>query len=247
MEIQQQHFLPPKYENDGEERSPLVASSSSSSGPAPRRKPPSFMSSSTSSSYNGADHDSIQALIDRIFDNDMSLTEINLDGQVLEPEDESALFEALGQNSRVTSLSLVGCRIANEGAAELMNALKTNTILMHINLEDNLITSNAATDFIAVLKEHNKTVQYLELKDNRVRSGLNKQISKLLEKRRPGYTSSGYPQVDATMMPIEEESSRLMESSSTLSTKGSKSAQGSRSTKGSKSKSSRGSSRRKII
>ena len=238
MEIQQQHFLPPKYGKD-------EASSSSSSGAAPHRKPYDVYSSA-SSSYNVADHGSVQALIDKIFDNDTSLIEINLDGQVLEPEDESALFEALGQNSRVTSLSLVGCRIANEGAAELMNALKTNTTLTHINLEDNLITSNAATDFIAVLKEHNKTVQYLELKDNRVRSGLNKQISKLLEKRRPGYTSSGYPQVDATMMPIEEESSRLMESSSTLSTKGSKSAQGSRSTKGSKSKSSRG-SRRKII
>lgn len=130
---------------------------------------------------------SVQVMIDRVFDNDHKLNEIVLDGQELSLEDQTALFEALALNNRVTFLSLVNCRITNEGAAELTKTLKKNSTLTSINLEDNQITSNAAMDFISVLKEDNDAVQSLELKDNRVRLGVLSQLNKLLEKRRPGY------------------------------------------------------------
>merc|ERR1712095_92331 len=102
------------------------------------------------------------------------------------------------QNSRVKSLSLVNCRIVNEGAAELINALSQNKALTRINLEDNQITSNTALEFISALKEHNEALQYLELKDNRVRSGLLSQLDKLLEKRRPGYKPVAVAEVATT-------------------------------------------------
>ena len=132
------------------------------------------------------DTGSVQALIDKVIDDERELVEIELDGQELGREDQKALFEALALNSHVTSLSVVNCRISNEGVAELMYALKQNSTLTHINLEDNQITSNTALDFISILKEHNKTLHYLELKDNRVRLGILSQINKLLEMRRRG-------------------------------------------------------------
>jgi hypothetical protein len=133
---------------------------------------------------------SIQALINSVRGNDRKLTKVELDGKGLSREDESALFEALANNKYVTSLSLRKNKIDNEGAGELCEALRRNSSLTHINLEENLITSNAALDFITCLKEHNDTVQYLELADNRVRSGLFSQMNKILEQRRPGYVEA---------------------------------------------------------
>ena len=177
---------------------------------------------------NAVAEDDIGNVIDRVIDNDRKLVKIELDGQNLNREDETALFDALAQNSRVKSLSLVNCRITNEGAAELVSTLQQNSTLTHINLEDNQISSNGAIDFIAVLKEYNETVQYIELKDNRVRSGLISQMNKILEKRRPGEPE---PMVAATVAPADVESSSRKS--------------GSRSSKSGKSKSkSRGDSRK---
>lgn len=189
----------------------------------------------------------IQRFIDRVSDNDRQIVEIVLDGQELGRDDEMALFKALAKNTRVKSLSLVNCRISNDGAAELADALRQNATLSHINLEDNQITSNAALDFITCLKEDNDTVQYLELKDNRVRSGLLSQLRNLLEKRQPGYkgpepvvaeavATASYAQVaPVTMDPKDGDSAR--------SSRGSRGSKGTRSGK-SKSKSSRDRSHR---
>jgi hypothetical protein len=105
-------------------------------------------------------------------------------GRVIGRQSETALFEALARNSFVTSLSMVNIQLNNDGAADPAHMLEQNTTLTHINLEDNLITSNAALDFLTVLNEHNKTLLYLELKDNKVRLSLLLQIDKLLENRR---------------------------------------------------------------
>ena len=141
---------------------------------------------------------SIQSLIDSVSKNDPNLVEVDLDGKDLTREDETALFKALAQNDCVTTLSLRKNKIANEGAEELANALKDNSTLTHIYLEENMITSNGATGFIAVLRESNKTVQYLELNHNRVRSGLLQQIKKIVETRRPGYVEPE-PVAEATV------------------------------------------------
>ena len=150
------------------------------------------------------DAGSCEELINRILENDKKIVKVDLDGQELGRERETALFEALAQNNCVTSLSLVNCRIGNDGAAELKDALQNNSTLTYINLEDNQITSNAAQSLITVLKEHNETLQHLELKDNKVRSGLLTTISKLLEKRREGKPSVSS---NAQVSPVEFDSS----------------------------------------
>ena len=122
-------------------------------------------------------------VIDRIIDNDETLTGVNFDGQELGREEEITLFKALAENKYVISLSLVGCGIGNDGAAELKDTLKDNSTLTSINLQDNQITSNAAQALITVLREDNETLQHLDLSDNKVRSGLLTTINKLLESR----------------------------------------------------------------
>jgi hypothetical protein len=127
---------------------------------------------------------SVETLIKRVRDNDPNLLAVDVKGRVIGRQSETALFEALARNSFVTSLSMVNIQLNNDGAADLAHMLEQNTTLTHINLEDNLITSNAALDFLTVLNEHNKTLLYLELKDNKVRLSLLLQIDKLLENRR---------------------------------------------------------------
>lgn len=127
---------------------------------------------------------SVETLIKRVRDNDPNLLAVDVNGRVIGRQSETALFEALARNSFVTSLSMVNIQLNNDGAADLAHMLEQNTTLTHINLEDNLITSNAALDFLTVLNEHNKTLLYLELKDNKVRLSLLLQIDKLLENRR---------------------------------------------------------------
>ena len=168
------------------------------------------------------DAGSCEELINKILENDKKIVKVDLDGQELGRERETALFEALAQNNCVTSLSLVNCQIGNDGAAELKDALQNNSTLTYINLEDNQITSNAAQSLITVLKEHNETLQHLELKDNKVRSGLLTTISKLLEKRREGKPSVSS---NAQVSPVE------VDSSTTSGSKASSSAGMSKSTK----------------
>jgi len=129
---------------------------------------------------------SIQRLIDRVANNDSSITSVDLDGKELTREYETALFVAIANNSHVVKLSLRKNKIGNEGAAELGRALVENESLTHVYLEENLITSNGAVELIGVLKNANDTVLCLDLAYNRVRSGLIQQLKKLLDSRQPG-------------------------------------------------------------
>lgn len=126
----------------------------------------------------------VSTMIEKILANDRKVKSVRLDGVPLTVEDQKDLFGALANNSRVHTLSLVSCNIGNEGAAELVAALRENSTLTDINLEDNQITSNAALDFIAALSNDNETVQNLNLTDNKVRTGLLGQLSRLLDQRR---------------------------------------------------------------
>ena len=137
----------------------------------------------------GTAHD-VQDIICKVGDNNPGLTEVNLDGRNISKEDVVALCKALEANTYVTSLSLQRNKIDNDGAAALCRALEENTTLHDINLSENEITSNAAISIISVLRESNDTLQHLELKYNKVRSGLLSQLSRLLDQRRAGSVSS---------------------------------------------------------
>eukprot|EP00804_Cyclotella_cryptica_P024464 CCRYP_017568-RB/>CCRYP_017568-RB protein AED:0.03 eAED:0.03 QI:1933/1/1/1/1/0.81/11/100/1752 len=137
-----------------------------------------------------AQDEGVEAIIRKISDNNPGLTEVNLDDMNLSREDETALFNALAKNSFVTRISLKRNKIGDDGAAELCTALKQNSSLVIIDLSENDITSNAALSIISVLKDSNQHLQYLDLKRNRIRSGLLSQLEKVLEERRPGSVSS---------------------------------------------------------
>lgn len=111
---------------------------------------------------------SIQRLIDKVANNDSSITSVDLDGKELTREYETALFASIANNSHVVELSLRKNKIGNEGATELGKALVENESLTHIYLEENLITSNGAVELIGVLKDANDTVLCLDLAYNRV-------------------------------------------------------------------------------
>lgn len=125
----------------------------------------------------------LESLIKRVRNNDQNLSAIDLNGRIIGRQAETALFEALARNLFVTSLSMVNCQVNNDGAADIGHMLEQNTKITHLNLEDNLITSKSALDFLTVLNEHNKTLLYLKLKDNKVRLSLLLQIDKLLANR----------------------------------------------------------------
>ena len=127
---------------------------------------------------------STMSLFDEVRLNEPDLDEVELDGRDIAKDDAIALFRDLAKNTHVTYVSMAGCQLDNECVAALADALKVNNTLVEINLEENNITSNAAQLLIKVLKEENDTLQYLELKDNKVRLGLLTQIEKLLESRR---------------------------------------------------------------
>ncbi|KAL7467094.1 hypothetical protein ACHAXS_007362 [Conticribra weissflogii] len=129
---------------------------------------------------------SIQRLIDKVANNDSSITSVDLDGKELTRDYQTAVFGAIANNTHVVKLSLRKNKIGNEGAVELGKALIENETLTHVHLEDNLITSNGAVELIGVLKDANDTVLCLDLAYNRVRSGLLQQIKKLLDSRQSG-------------------------------------------------------------
>jgi hypothetical protein len=170
----------------------------------------------------------LESIIKRIRSNDPNLSTVDLNGRIIGRHSETALFEALARNSFVTSLSMVNCQINNVGAADLGHMLEQNTALTHINLEDNLITSNAALNFLTVLNEHNKSLLYLELKDNKIRLSCLIQIGKLLENRRKPFLLMENRK-QAAMTPGVASNSHKSGSSSRISGAGSrKSGAGSR-------------------
>lgn len=132
----------------------------------------------------------VGAIIRKIHDNNPDLTEVNLDDMNLSRADGMALFNALAKNEYVTWISLQRNKISDDGVAELCSALEINSTLVYIDLSENDITSNAALSLISVLKNSNQHLQYLDLKHNRIRSGLLTQVQRVLEEKRPGSASS---------------------------------------------------------
>lgn len=191
----------------------------------------------------------LESLIKRVRNNDPNLLSIDLNGRIIGRQAETALFEALARNSFVTSLSMVNCQVNNDGAADICHMLEQNTTITHINLGDNLITSNAALDFLTVLNEHNKTLLYLELKDNKVRLSLLLQIDKLLanrlkpfllmENRKQAMTSGGASNSRKSDSSSRKSGTRSRESGTRSRESGSRSAAASETSKSATSKSRR--------
>ena len=75
--------------------------------------------------------------------------------------------------------SLRFCQISD--CREIAAALKTNTTLKRLWLNDNLISD--CTPFVEVLDRSNKTLRLLEIRNNPLKKGSLGQLAELIEKK----------------------------------------------------------------
>ena len=80
-----------------------------------------------------------EGLLQRIRENDPTLTSLNLSYNQIGPEEVQALANALQNNTALTSLNLGYNHIGNEGAQALATALQNNATLTSLNLEPQLL------------------------------------------------------------------------------------------------------------
>ena len=80
-----------------------------------------------------------RAILDRLRDNDSSLTELRLRGKQIEGEGAQALAEALRENTSLTELFLHGNQLGAAGATALAEALTQNTSLTNLYFSRNQI------------------------------------------------------------------------------------------------------------
>jgi NLR family CARD domain-containing protein 3 len=104
-------------------------------------------------------------------------------------EGATAMAEALTCNSKLQGLwflSLSHNIIRDKGAKVLAKALKRNSTLQELNLDDNNIGKEGAKSLVDALK-HNSTLRELDLDDNNISNALDNQITRLLSK------NNGFP------------------------------------------------------
>ena len=87
----------------------------------------------------GAAHNIDQEIIQRLRDNDPSLTRLHLSNNQIGDEGARALADALRTNTSLTELYLQANQIGKEGTLDLAEALRTNTSLTGLSLEYNQI------------------------------------------------------------------------------------------------------------
>jgi Ran GTPase-activating protein (RanGAP) involved in mRNA processing and transport len=96
------------------------------------------------------------------------------------PLDKTLLEKIRNNDTTLTSLNLYGNQIGDAGAKDLSNALKHNTTLTSLDLGNNLIGAAGAKDLSDVLK-HNTTLLSLDLGDNQIGAAGAKDLSDALK------------------------------------------------------------------
>ena len=82
----------------------------------------------------------------------------------------------LAENATLTTLSLSGCRVGDEGCIRFADALKRNTVLTTLTLASNQIAAAGLLRLGTVLKEHNTTLHTLRLLGNNVEAKVAVQV-----------------------------------------------------------------------
>jgi len=124
----------------------------------------------------------LSSILQRLTQNDPSLTELWLDNRDLSnlPETEP-IFDALANNSYVTKLSLIGCGIDDGLVASLSLALVENTSIVEVWLSDNFITSGGCEYLLGTL-DTNQTIEFLDLDGNEIEPDLMDEIQVAISK-----------------------------------------------------------------
>ncbi|KAL6062397.1 C-src tyrosine kinase [Balamuthia mandrillaris] len=96
-----------------------------------------------------------------------SLTDVNLMQNEIGDEGARALAEALKENNSIKCLDISGNNIGR-GAMDLAEALRHNQTIRYLVLSENMLYDEGATAIAAAMKEDNRTLVSLEVKDNSI-------------------------------------------------------------------------------
>ena len=141
----------------------------------------------------------------RLYDNDTTLTGLDLGYTDLGPEEAKAMADALKENTTLTTLDLNSNNLGPEGAKAMADALKENTTLKRLDLYYNNLGPEGAKAMADALKE-NTTLTELYLHDNDIPPEMQKEIDTLLNfnqdiaKARAGGTNP----IDASQMDLSK-------------------------------------------
>jgi Ran GTPase-activating protein (RanGAP) involved in mRNA processing and transport len=106
-------------------------------------------------------------ILQRLCDNDTTLTQLDLGHNQISVEGAKALAGALEQNTTLIQLDLWDNQIGDEGAKALAAALEQNTTLIQLDLWDNQIGDEGAKALAAALEQNTALIQ-LDLWDNQI-------------------------------------------------------------------------------
>ncbi len=112
-----------------------------------------------------------EELLQRIRDNDSTLTSLDLRDNQIGVEGAQALASALKHNTTLAELNLERSQIEKEGAEAIAEVFTSNfnTNLRSLNLNGNRIGNEGVKAILEGLK-HNKTVRHLDLESNQIGS-----------------------------------------------------------------------------
>ena len=131
------------------------------------------------------DRTPIKKLIEKLNDDDASLTVLKLDGRTqIKANDWKSLFQSLESNSTVTHLSISRCKINDEVATDLVLAMVVNETIVALRLNHNEgLTDETGKGFIKVLRQSNSTIKQLEVNRTKITKKLTQELNTLLEVR----------------------------------------------------------------
>ena len=97
-----------------------------------------------------------------------SVHSITVDCTTLKPDVIHSFSSQLSNNHTLTELSIINGSIDDEGVTALVQSLKCNTTLKHLELNDNWGITSASVQSLLELILTNNTIQRLELKRNKI-------------------------------------------------------------------------------
>ena len=131
------------------------------------------------------DRTPIKNLIEKLNDDDKSLTVLKLDGRTQIKEDDwKSLFQSLEANSTLTHLSISRCELTDDVALALVLAMVVNETVVALRLNHNeSLTDETGKGFIKVLRQSNCTIKKLEVTRTKITTKLSQELNNLLEER----------------------------------------------------------------
>lgn len=134
-------------------------------------------------SYNSIKHTGASTLANALKPSPQmksTLKALDISGNKISSQGIQALYEALVYNRTIQELKCAANNIGQEGAASMANVLKFNYTLRILDLESNDIGPWGASMLRNVLRDHNRTLESLNLAWNELGSMIAKEMAQVL-------------------------------------------------------------------